>query len=99
MSNNRPTELPCYRPRNIMARVNRARHFPHNTDPYVRHVQMIGDALLHNRPYPMLQEEPVHCGGSLLITVEHLYKARNELARLKREPWYVELSAIAEAGR
>jgi hypothetical protein len=45
---------------------------------------MIGEALIRSKPYPMLEEEPDHCGGSILITVELLYKARSEIARLRK---------------
>lgn len=75
---------PAYKPRNIIRRVDRARKFPHNTCPFSRHTQMIGEALIRSKPYPMLDEEPDHCGGSILITVELLYKARSEIARLRK---------------
>lgn len=72
-----------YKPANIIKRVDRARRFPFNTCPFSRHTQMIGEALLRGKRYMMLEEEPDHCGGSILITVEQLYKARNEIARLR----------------
>lgn len=68
--------------RRAMRRIARARRFPENTDPFVRHVEMIAVALATGRPYPMLQEEPGHVAGSLLVTVENLYKTRNRLASL-----------------
>jgi hypothetical protein len=33
----------------------------------------------------MLQEEPAHCGESLVYTVAMLWEARKELAALKRQ--------------
>ena len=68
--------------RRAIARVERARRFPDNTDPFSRHVELIGRSLAAGKPYPMLTEEPGHVAGSLLITVENLYKARNEIERL-----------------
>jgi hypothetical protein len=68
-----------------MARIDRARRFPDNTDPFVRHVELIARSLAAGKPYPMLTEEPLHVAGSLLVTVENLYKARNKLARLSPE--------------
>jgi len=54
---------------------------------------MIGEAMAgkHGKQYAeMLAAEPeerVHIATSLLITVEQLFKARNEIARLKaRKP-------------
>lgn len=69
--------------RSLLRRLNRHRSFPVNTDPFCRHAQMIGYYLPRKRGYPMLQEEPMHCAISILATVLSLYKARNELARLK----------------
>lgn len=78
---------------NIIRRIARARHFPENTCPCSRHAQMIGEAMAgkHGKQYAeMLAAEPeerVHIATSLLITVEQLFKARNEIARLKaRKP-------------
>lgn len=76
--------LPCWRPRNVLARMNRARHFPTNTDPSSRHAAIIAEALMRGRGYPMLSEEPEHCGVSIGVTVELLWKARLEIAKLRR---------------
>lgn len=73
---------PSWDVRNLRRRVSRARNFPHNTCPSSRHVQMMAEGLLRGG-YPMLQEEPEHCAVSMLATVEALYKARTELARIK----------------
>ena len=63
--------------------IRAARDFPHNTCPASRHTQIIGEYLAERKPYPMLQEEPEHCAGSLLATVAALYEARTEIARLR----------------
>lgn len=68
---------------NAIRRAQRARRFPENTDPASRHAQEIGEALCRGRAYQMLTEEPAHCGESILATVEALWKARTEIARLK----------------
>jgi hypothetical protein len=68
--------------KNMMRRVNRAMKFPINTDPCSRHVRIMAECLMKGS-YPMFQEEPEHCAQSLLATLEALYKARNELAKLK----------------
>jgi hypothetical protein len=69
--------------RNAIRRIDRAREFPKNTCPYSRHVQMIGECLARGERYAMIDEEPEYVAGSLLVTVEALYKARAEIARLK----------------
>lgn len=69
--------------RRQIARVNRARRFPTNTCPASRHVELIGKALASGKRYPMLEEEPEHVAISLLSVVGSLYKARNEISRLK----------------
>lgn len=43
-----------------------------------RHVAIMAEALAKGRPYPMLQEEPEHCAGSLAATVGALWRARAE---------------------
>lgn len=66
--------------RNAVRRVDRARRFPTNTCSASRHVQLIGETLAAGKGYAMIEEEPEYVAGSLLITVEALYKARTELA-------------------
>lgn len=51
------------------------------TCPASRHAQMIAEAVGARRPYPMLQEEPEHCAGSILSAVGSLYEARLLLAK------------------
>jgi hypothetical protein len=44
---------------------------------------MIATALIQRGEYPMLAEEPEHCGISIAVTVELLWKARREIERLR----------------
>ncbi len=64
-------------------KARQARRFPTNTCPASRHLQMIGEALYRGKPYPMLTEEPEHCGGSMLETVTALYETRTERDKLR----------------
>ena len=41
--------------------------------------------LIRRGEYPMLIDEPEHCGISIAVTVEMLWKARREIERLKKE--------------
>lgn len=68
--------------KDLLKALRTVRNFPSNTCPYSRHAQMIGESLVREKPYPMLHEEPVHCGGTILATVLALYQARNEIERL-----------------
>lgn len=68
--------------KDLVRQLRKSRSFPTNTCPYSRHAQMIGENLVRGKPYPMLQEEAEHCGGSILATVLALYEARNEITRL-----------------
>lgn len=63
----------------LLRRIETARRFPDNTDPCVRHVQIMGETLGAGQPYPMLDEERGHCAISLLAVVAGLYEARNAL--------------------
>lgn len=67
----------------LLRDLRKVRNYPTNTCPCSRHAQMIGENLVREKPYPMLQEEPEHCGGSILATVLALYEARTEIERLK----------------
>lgn len=64
----------------FLRRIEAARQFPVNTDPCVRHVQIMGETLGAGMPYPMLDEERGHCAISLLAVVAALYEARTTLA-------------------
>lgn len=67
---------------NLRRRVNRARKLPTNTCPASRHLHMMADCLsTGSRQYPMLQEEPEHCAGSLYAVIEQLWKLRAERNR------------------
>ncbi len=74
---------------NIKRRVARAMRFPENTDPSSRHARMIGEDLAGKKGhlYAMAlaesADEREHIATSILVTVEMLYKARNEIERLK----------------
>ena len=68
--------------RREIARMNRACDFPHGTCPATRHAAMIAEALVAGRPYPMLTEEPEHCGGSIASAVASAWSARRQLKRL-----------------
>ncbi len=74
---------PSNKLQNLRRRVNRARNFPDNTCPASRHLHLIAEALAGGRPYPMLQDEPEHCAGTMLAVLEALWKARTKLARLR----------------
>jgi hypothetical protein len=73
---------PSWEIKNLKARLRKARRFPTNTCPASRHAQMIGEYLPTKKGYPMLQEEPEHCAGSILATVAALYEARTDLLTL-----------------
>lgn len=70
--------------RNVRRRVNRVRDFPENTCSASRHLHLMASQLAAGKPYSMLQEEPQHCAMTMLSVLESLWKARTELARLKR---------------
>lgn len=75
--------LPGWKPQNCIRRMRRAEKICVNTCPSSRHVRIMGEALARGGEYPMFQEEPEQCGVSLLVVVEQLYKARQEIRRLK----------------
>ena len=65
--------------------ISDARNFPHNTCPASRHAQIIGEMLIQKKSYPMLHEEPEHCGETILSVVTSLYLARTEIEKLKKK--------------
>jgi hypothetical protein len=69
-------------PAQLLARCEAARQFPSNTCPASRHLEAIGEALVKGKPYPMLTDEPEHCGESMLAVVAALWEARTKLAAL-----------------
>lgn len=69
---------PSWTIKNLKKRIGKVRRFPHNTCPASRHTQMIGEGLA-GKGYPMLQDEPVHCAQSILVTVAALYEVRTKL--------------------
>ena len=88
---------PSWKPRNLIRAANRARNFPTNTCPPSRHAQLIAESLLRDKPYPMLDDEREHCGGSIMATVIALYKARTEIDRLRKKLGMPSLSEEALA--
>lgn len=67
----------------LTERMDAARDFPNKTCPYSRHAQMIAEHLLKGEPYPMLQEEPAHCGEAIGSTAASLWEARARIATLE----------------
>jgi hypothetical protein len=67
---------------NLLERMNDARDFPANTCSASRHAAMIAEALCRREDYPMLAEEPEHCGGSIAATVSALWECRAKLAEI-----------------
>ena len=67
----------------LVKRMNAARDFPNNTCPSSRHAAMVAEALLKGGRYPMLEEEPEHCGQSIAATVAALWECRAENSRLR----------------
>ncbi len=55
------------------------------TCPASRHAHMIADYVGRREPYPMLQEEPEHCAGSIMSAVGSLYLARRELEESRQQ--------------
>lgn len=61
-----------------LRRTRAARKTLVNTCPASRHLHMIAEHLAKGLPYPMLQEEPEHCAGTMLSVLESLWKLRTE---------------------
>lgn len=80
----------------LLATVRRTRKFPANTCGASRHVQMIAESLIREKPYPMLQEEAEHCGADMLATVASLYAARTKIAEMEAT---IRRLTTADAGR
>ncbi len=76
---------PSWKIKNLRRRVNRARKFPTNTCASSRHLHIMADRLAAGKQYFMFTEEPEHCAMSMYAVLESLWKARNEIARLKGE--------------
>lgn len=58
------------------------RDFPHNTCPASRHVQIMAESLIEQGGYPMFDEDPRHCAGSIVSVLSSLYSARSFLKEL-----------------
>lgn len=65
-----------------MSQMLKYRDFPNNTCPASRHVQMMAEALAGTGSYPMFEEDPKHCAGSIASVVSNLYAARTFLDQL-----------------
>ena len=68
---------------NLRRRVNRVRKFMVNTCPASRHVHMMANNLMRYGKDYIIESEPEHAAGSLYSVLESLWKARDELAKLK----------------
>jgi hypothetical protein len=62
--------------------VSRARRFPDNTCPASRHVQLIAENLIRYGRDGVMESEPKHAAESMLVVLEHLWKARSEMQQL-----------------
>lgn len=74
-------------------RMLEARNFPSVTCAGSRHCQEIAIALMSGEAYPMLTEEPEHCGQSIAATVAALWETRSQLA-LASQPDEVDAAEI-----
>ena len=72
-----------WHPRNVLRRMNRARHKTPYNYPAARHAAMIAEALMTGHR-DLVDDEPEHCGVSIGVTVELFWKALAENARLRR---------------
>lgn len=68
----------------LIQRVEAARNFPHNTTPASRHVAMIGRDLVEDGKSFSLDDDPQHCGESMLLTVADLWETKNKIHELKK---------------
>jgi hypothetical protein len=62
--------------------MDESRDFSNNTCPASRHAQIIAEALAKAEKYDMLDEDPVHCAGSIASVVSSLYQTRSFLKSL-----------------
>jgi hypothetical protein len=72
-----------------------SRHFPDNTCPASRHVQMMAESLATSGKYPLMDDDPRHCAGSLASVVSSLYQTRSFLKSLGYT-WTVNEDGIVE---
>jgi hypothetical protein len=63
-------------------RMKKSRRFMENTCPASRHVQMMAEDLAKIGKYPLLQDDPKHCAGSIASVINSLYEARTFLKSL-----------------
>ena len=70
------TALPAWSIANIRRRMNRLRNRSFVTCPVSRHTVLIAEAILRGQPIDPAERE--HVAGSLLCTVESLWKLREK---------------------
>ena len=70
------------RDQSLINRVEKARNFPHNTTPASRHVAMIGQHLFEDGKSFSLDDDPQHCGESMLLTVADLWEMKERAFNL-----------------
>lgn len=68
----------------LINRVEKARNFPHNTTPASRYIAMIGQHLFEDGKSFSLDDDPQHCGESMLLTVADLWETKNKIHELKK---------------
>ena len=83
----------------LVRQMNDARDFPANTCGASRHAAMIAEALCSGDDYPMLAEEPDHCGGSIAATVAALWECRTKLAQQDALVQAAVAAALREAAK
>lgn len=72
----------------VLARMDSAEDFPHNTCPASRIAAGVAEALITGRPYPLLTEEQRLCGEMIAATVAALWELRTEVALMKKN-WMI----------
>ena len=61
--------------------LKKARIGLHVTCPASRHAAMIAEVLMKGEAYPMLTEDPAHCGETIASVVTALWEARALIAQ------------------
>ena len=68
----------------LIRRVEKARNFPYNTTPASRHVALIGQHLYEDGKAFSLEDDPQHCGESMLLAVADLWETKKKFDHLQR---------------
>lgn len=66
----------------LIQRVEKARNFPYNTTPASRHVAMMGRRLVEDGKSFSLDDDPQHCGESMLLTVADFWETKERAINL-----------------